>query len=331
MRRGLRSAAGPSQAMVVDTVAPAKRRRRASNEQSAQSAPSATPQKRTKAPLPVCMRAIAADHLYSLLSDEDQALAQAGVPLEINWLKHQSRKASGSANRSPIVLTHEYMSLHHAGRYNLSADSARKVIKEWFNRWWTTGDMEDLPRGVEVGGDLEEEDWDFLLSCLVEFKWVDESGNHRRFGTLDIAQQHFLGCKGAAEQARAQRLMHLVHKAKAHTLHHLQSVVMKKFDLVVVSEVFKTPRDELKAYYCARRLLGLEPLLEYYRSTQPKPDNVHPSKIIKRLPWPTPGRPDPQPIPYYLDPCEFQLIANLDGFKIDVNVPTKALGQKVCK
>lgn len=310
------------------TKAIRKRRRTDVNAPATQPQPSATRQARSRQQLDVQIRVIIAHHLYVLLDDEDRALAHAGRPQDINFKRYQVRTSADSRSHSPVTLTDDFMRNHHAERYKLSPETGRKAVRKWFDRFWTTGDVEDLPRAVKVGANLGEEDWEFLRRCLIVFKWEDAAGNQRRFGTLQAAKEHF---SKLGEAQKVGQLEDILTRSRARSLRHLQGEVMHYFDLVLVKESFKDPRDQQKAYHCAHRLLGRQPMLEYYRSTQPSPGIVHHCKIMKRLPLSSSGKEASTATDYYLDSCEVELMGNLDGFKIETNVPTQQLGGTICK
>lgn len=93
--------------------------------------------------------------------------------------------------------------------------------------------------------------------------------------------------------------------------------MVKRFSLKRKAEVFKTPRCKAKAQALAKRLLGAEPILEVYRSTENKSKIDH-TKIVKLLdkdqdpstaaPW------------YWRDNSWQELWMAIDGFSVEKRV-----------
>lgn len=89
------------------------------------------------------------------------------------------------------------------------------------------------------------------------------------------------------------------------------------YSLKTKAEVFKTPRCRLRAQKLARRLLGQEPILEVYRSTEKK-KHVDQTKVVKLV---QPGQALSTAEPWYwTDNSWQQLWMAIDGFSVEKRV-----------
>lgn len=90
--------------------------------------------------------------------------------------------------------------------------------------------------------------------------------------------------------------------------------VVKRFSLKRKAEVFKAPRCKAKAQALAKRLLGADPILEVYRSTEKKKKIDH-TKIVKLLQQ---GKDKSEATPWYWrDSSWQQLWMAIDGFTVE--------------
>lgn len=204
---------------------------------------------------------------------------------------------------SPLGAAHAVL-MKSCGEYALAfADdtakaiaSAKKVLKYWFRELndqhidsvlkGTLRSTEDMRRARSVGEGMLESQWQVGCDALTKRTWGDRHGNDRRFFSLEEYatwlqhQIRYTGCQQLKQELA--ELNALYKDSRARSWHGLENAVVEHFHLRKRKELFHAMRSEAKAFWCAKRWAGLEPMVETYRSRQQP--GCCPKKVIQCLP-----------------------------------------------
>lgn len=193
-----------------------------------------------------------------------------GVPLQ------ERSSILGQVHRYLCTVDPQYaISFHHSTK---SRDSARRCIQQWFVNVFSfrnhTRSVEDASRAAKhaVGDELSSSQWATLLNVLVSERWVDDDNNHRRFKDLSHFRDWLNKSVRAHKRGKHPRRTELAElntiyeQSRAASWERLQNVVVDRFGLVCEREVFKVARNCEMAAENAKRLLGLQPMVDVYRT-----------------------------------------------------------------
>ena len=168
------------------------------------------------------------------------------------------------------------------------AETAKKWFLEYFSRPVTqegepavkvAKTLQDAPRRGRGKVSLLPHEWSVLRDALTRWRWRDEAGNLRRFPSLEEAIQ--TKSQSAAGEQQAQQLQQIRIKSRVSNWKHLEEATVQHFNLTANAEVFKKPRQLEWSKLCARRMLGVDPQLEYYRSTRSGQGRAHKIKTVR--------------------------------------------------
>lgn len=239
--------------------------------------------------------------VFSELTTAEQAQAKDGRPDLVRFKVerkgcslHNRCSALGRALEAAVYARHRIRLSYPLGD-TLKQAAGRKAAKRWFVIHYSDplpkNCFSDLSTHVTVGKHLAVEQWDELHDVLIEYRWRDESGNHRRFRGF----KHYMEWLGARFKATGSlevkyemmMMQEFLLSSQARGWQHLTDTVACRFDLKLAREQWKDKRDGVGAQNEAKRWRGELPCSDcYYRkaSNARRAPNASHNRIIKCLP-----------------------------------------------
>lgn len=196
--------------------------------------------------------------------------ARKGVPL------HERMSILGQVHRHLCTIDTQY-----ADNFDQSSKaraSARRCIQNWFVHVFRIDNcsrsVEDASRAPKcaVGDELSSSQWATLLNVLISERWVDDDSNSRRFKSLSHFRDWLSSSISARKKGKHPRRAELAdldaiyEQSRAKSWTGLHDKVVARFGLVSEREVFKCTRNREMAAENAKRLLGLQPMVDVYRT-----------------------------------------------------------------